>query len=368
MIKETGGHHAKMGMIGTVICFEDFNGVRFDEEFECGHSLGGRCERGHGQWMKDTDIELIDGHKDDHKIVITTDGKNTLARLYENGKVIKTAEAKCSPSDTFDFETGAKLAFERLTAYDYVKAKEILSKDCGILGCDKCKLERYAKSKGTSCWDIANFGKIDLKEYSPEYLDNLIAELEKFEEKEKEKYDYNKAHDILYKYCSGVRCEDCIAKKYAKSIGKSNCLDVMDLEKVSNKTYTPVYLDDLISKLEKLKEKEETDEFIPHLESDGEHCGQIGKETKYVDAVGRKLCVGDVVEHFDENGMSFGDTVIVEQALGYRANKVKQFVMGIESCCNDENGSIGEGWKIIKKRSFDDVKNGEEIGFIKFIK
>lgn len=51
----------------------------------------------------------------DSKIVITTDGKITTAKLYENGKVVKTAEAKCCPEDTFDFNVGAKLAVERLT-------------------------------------------------------------------------------------------------------------------------------------------------------------------------------------------------------------------------------------------------------------
>lgn len=48
------------------------------------------------------------------KIVITSDGKETLARLYEGEKVVKKATAKCSPDDTFDFKTGAMLAFERL--------------------------------------------------------------------------------------------------------------------------------------------------------------------------------------------------------------------------------------------------------------
>lgn len=48
------------------------------------------------------------------KIVITTDGNTTLARLYENNKVIKTATAKCSPEDEFDFNVGAELAFNRL--------------------------------------------------------------------------------------------------------------------------------------------------------------------------------------------------------------------------------------------------------------
>ena len=48
------------------------------------------------------------------KIVITTDGSETLARLYEGKNVIKSAVAKCSPEDEFCFETGVKLAFDRL--------------------------------------------------------------------------------------------------------------------------------------------------------------------------------------------------------------------------------------------------------------
>lgn len=60
------------------------------------------------------------------KIIITTDGKTTTARLYEGDKsLIKTAEAKCSPSDTFNFETGAKLAFERLFAEEKAEEKAI---------------------------------------------------------------------------------------------------------------------------------------------------------------------------------------------------------------------------------------------------
>lgn len=48
------------------------------------------------------------------KIVITSDGKETLARLYDGKTVVKTATAKCYPADTFDFKTGAELAFDRL--------------------------------------------------------------------------------------------------------------------------------------------------------------------------------------------------------------------------------------------------------------
>lgn len=50
----------------------------------------------------------------DKKIVITSDGVETLARLYEGNKVIKTATAKCSPDDNFVFEEGARIALHRI--------------------------------------------------------------------------------------------------------------------------------------------------------------------------------------------------------------------------------------------------------------
>ena len=48
------------------------------------------------------------------KIIITSDGATTLARLYDGDKVIKKAEAKCAPDDTYDFAVGADLAYQRL--------------------------------------------------------------------------------------------------------------------------------------------------------------------------------------------------------------------------------------------------------------
>jgi len=48
------------------------------------------------------------------KIVITADGRVTTARLIVGKRTIKTATATCSPSDEFSFETGARLAFDRL--------------------------------------------------------------------------------------------------------------------------------------------------------------------------------------------------------------------------------------------------------------
>lgn len=48
------------------------------------------------------------------KIIVTTDGKTTLARLFDGKTMVKRAEAKCSPSDVFDFGVGAELAVNRL--------------------------------------------------------------------------------------------------------------------------------------------------------------------------------------------------------------------------------------------------------------
>ena len=59
----------------------------------------------------------IEGLACENKIVIISDGEKALARLYDGKKVIKTAIAKCSPDDNFSFETGAKIAFERLIDY-----------------------------------------------------------------------------------------------------------------------------------------------------------------------------------------------------------------------------------------------------------
>ena len=47
-------------------------------------------------------------------IVIRRSGAETIAELRYDREVIKSAKATCAPSDTFDLDTGAKLAFDRL--------------------------------------------------------------------------------------------------------------------------------------------------------------------------------------------------------------------------------------------------------------
>lgn len=48
------------------------------------------------------------------KVVILRDGNTVTAAQYIDGAKVNTGVAKCSPEDSFDFGTGAKLALERL--------------------------------------------------------------------------------------------------------------------------------------------------------------------------------------------------------------------------------------------------------------
>lgn len=123
-----------------------------------------------------------------NKIVIETDGKTTLARLYDGNNVIKSAEAKCSPDDEFDFLTGAKIAFERLTAddYDYDAAYAFFKNLCHGSNCDKCYLGKYTKKLGESaCLNVVNIESICAKKYTPAYLEKIKAEIEKKQEEDK---------------------------------------------------------------------------------------------------------------------------------------------------------------------------------------
>ena len=52
-------------------------------------------------------------------IKIHTDGRNTIAQLYDDNafrKFLGEAVARCHPDDEFDLATGAKVAIDRLFA------------------------------------------------------------------------------------------------------------------------------------------------------------------------------------------------------------------------------------------------------------
>lgn len=65
------------------------------------------------------------------KIIIFRNGAEVIAKNTATGK---TGVARCNPADEFDFNTGAKLAFERLTAPEPEKPKYYSGKIICILG------------------------------------------------------------------------------------------------------------------------------------------------------------------------------------------------------------------------------------------
>lgn len=73
--------------------------------------------------------------KNNQEIHITTDGKTTYAVLKQDGKVLSRSEAKCHPDDKFDFETGAKIALDRLEIKKETEQSENPFKPGDIVEC-----------------------------------------------------------------------------------------------------------------------------------------------------------------------------------------------------------------------------------------
>lgn len=116
------------------------------------------------------DERRLEAVKDKQKIVITTDGKTTTARMFEGKKLIKSADAKCHPDDDFDFETGAKVAFDRLVEREEkVKPKELLKN--GVFG--KTADNDWFVVVGDSV--IYKRGMFDIVEEFSEDLDDIVA-------------------------------------------------------------------------------------------------------------------------------------------------------------------------------------------------
>jgi hypothetical protein len=115
-IRSVDGSTYIKGKIGTVKHFkkaaiETWYGVEFDEYIH-GHDLHGKCEYGRGWECNESSLVPVCNN---NKIVITTDGKTTTAKMYDGKKLVKSAKADCHPDDEFDFNIGATIALERLT-------------------------------------------------------------------------------------------------------------------------------------------------------------------------------------------------------------------------------------------------------------
>lgn len=85
------------------------------DDFDKGHNgngisknifTGNKC-----LWYKENDLKQIFTPT---VCIFQSDEKTVVALLKEDGKVLRKGLAKCNDTDEFSFETGAKLAFDRL--------------------------------------------------------------------------------------------------------------------------------------------------------------------------------------------------------------------------------------------------------------
>ena len=245
------------------------------------------------------------------EIHITVDGNKTIAVLKEGGKVVKRAEAKCNPEDEFNFEMGASIALKRVFGND-VKVS------------DDGKVFLYSKD---------GVNEVNRPVRKGEYV-KVVTTL--YEDRGIKKGDIFKAMCAPYGPISGG------------NVDLDNGVIVLMKHLVVLENYKPP--------------KKGKPEFKPHLVSKntGNYLGVIGDKTNFKDAIGRALVVGDTVELYDYDNTLLGERAIVK-------DEQRAFVMSIKASSDDTEGTTGE-FKIIKKRSFGDIKDGGIVDDVRYIK
>jgi len=123
-------------------------------------------------------IEPIKGDANPNKIVITTNGTETIARLFDNNKQVKTASAKCAESDTYDFNVGAKLAMERLldVGVREVKRKALVGEYVKIVNASNHSCNEY--KNGDILKIIEKTGEASAYAYYKDLYDRCLYESE----------------------------------------------------------------------------------------------------------------------------------------------------------------------------------------------
>lgn len=112
-----GAHLAKILELEVLRTRGDFMDVRLKKAT----GEGKKYEQHIFEFVRQDDYNLVSRKQELH---VTTDGTTTHAVLKEDGKVVKRAQAVCSPDDEYSFETGARLAVDRVFGKDEKCAEE----------------------------------------------------------------------------------------------------------------------------------------------------------------------------------------------------------------------------------------------------
>lgn len=108
------------------------------------------------------------------KIVVTRDGIRVTASWYEGGKKVAAGVAKCSPEDTFDFATGARIALDRLMIEKLsLSCEDMYHNTKGVLSTVKDSKRVVA----LSVWRRFELGKMAVQ-VNRETIDDFLKECE----------------------------------------------------------------------------------------------------------------------------------------------------------------------------------------------
>lgn len=102
-----GAHLAKILELEVLRTRGDFMDVRLKKAT----GEGKKYEQHIFEFVRQDNYNLVSRKQELH---VTSDGTTTHAVLKEGGKVVKRAKAVCSPDDEYRFETGARLAVDRV--------------------------------------------------------------------------------------------------------------------------------------------------------------------------------------------------------------------------------------------------------------
>lgn len=112
-----GAHLAKILELEVLRTRGDFMDVRLKKAT----GEGKKYEQHIFEFVRQDNYNLVSRKRELH---VTTDGTTTHAVLKEGGKVVKRAKAVCSPDDEYSFETGARLAIDRVFGKEEKNAEE----------------------------------------------------------------------------------------------------------------------------------------------------------------------------------------------------------------------------------------------------
>lgn len=109
-----GAHLSKILELEVLRTRGDFMDVRLKKAT----GEGKKYEQHIFEFVRQDNYNLVSRKQELH---VTSDGTTTHAVLKEGGKVVKRAKAVCSPDDEYRFETGARLAIDRVFGKDEKK-------------------------------------------------------------------------------------------------------------------------------------------------------------------------------------------------------------------------------------------------------